>query len=234
MAPRLPLPEEAFDGLEIARHSLDQSIAHHLRELIVRGEIAPGKRLNLPELAIGFGVSTTPLREALKILAEEEIVEWSPGRGARVAPIRIDETEALFEVIASLEALAAEKAATRATTSELAELETLHARMRGHFEAGERSPYFELNTRIHERVLALADNAVLRAEHARLQVRARRGRYLAIADAARWREAMREHEELMQAIKGRDGARAHEVWRLHLVHTGAAVRRLQCEEKTGI
>jgi DNA-binding GntR family transcriptional regulator len=230
MTPRSLLAKRAADSLEIARHSLDQSIAHHLRESIIRGEIAPGTRLNLPELAIGLGVSTTPLREALKILAEEQIVEWTPGRGARVAPIRIDETEALFEVIASLEALAAEKAATRATASEIAELETVHARMRGHFDAGERSLYFELNTQIHERVLALADNAVLCAAHARLQVRARRGRYLAIADAARWREAMGEHEELMQAMRGRDGARAHEVWRLHLVQTGAAVRRIQSGE----
>jgi DNA-binding GntR family transcriptional regulator len=224
MAPRPSLSEPSE---EIARRSLDQSIADHLRDLIVRGELAPGERLHLPDLAASLGVSTTPLREALKILAEEQIVEWLSGRGARVAPIRVDETEALFEVIASLEALAAERAAERAVASERAELEALHSRMRGHFEAGERGAYFELNSQIHDRILALAGNVVLSVAHARLQVRASRGRYLAIIDEARWRQAMQEHEELMEALRARDAARAHTVWRRHLIHTGAAVRRAQ-------
>ena len=223
MAPR------PSDELGIARHSLDRSIADHLREQIVKGELAPGARLNLPDLATALGVSTTPLREALKILAEEQIVEWPPGRGARVAPIRVDETQALFEVIASLEALAAERAAQRIAAPEQAELESLHARMRVHFEAGERGAYFELNSQIHDRILALAGNAVLREVHGRLQVRASRGRYLAIVDEARWGQAMQEHEELMIALRARNAARAHEIWRRHLIHTGAAVRRAQSQ-----
>ncbi len=195
--------------------------------------MAPGERLHLPDLAASLGVSTTPLREALKILAEEQIVEWLSGRGARVAPINLDETEALFEVIASLEALAAERAVVRAASSEREELEALHARMRGHFEAGERGPYFELNSQIHASILAFADNGVLSAAHARLQVRASRGRYLAIADGARWEQAMQEHEELMETLRARDARRAHEVWRRHLIHTGTAVRRAQEQGSPG-
>ena len=77
-------------NLEITRQPLDESIADHLRGMIVRGEIAPGERLRLTDLARELEVSTTPLREALKILAEEQTsVEWLPGRGPRVAPIRI-------------------------------------------------------------------------------------------------------------------------------------------------
>lgn len=213
--------------LEIARQSLDETIADHLRGRIVRGEIAPGERLHLTELARGLGVSTTPLREALKILAEEQFVEWLPGRGARVAPIRIEETVQLFEVIAALEGLAAERAAEQLRAAELAELESLHSRMRGHFERAERAPYFEINSLIHERFLALAANPVLLETHARLNARASRGRYIAIVDDARWRQAMQEHEDLMQALRDRVPDRAREIWRLHLTNTGAAVRRAQ-------
>jgi DNA-binding GntR family transcriptional regulator len=213
--------------LEIARQSLDETVADHLRGMIVRGEIAPGERLQMNEIARNLGVSTTPLREALKILAEEQIVEWLPGRGARVAPIRVEETFALFEVIASLEGLAAERAAQNIEARELVELEGLHQRMRGHFERAERAPYFELNSQIHERVLALASNLVLRETHARLNTRASRGRYIAIIDDSRWREAMQEHEDLMQALRDRAPDRAREIWSLHLTNTGAAVRRAQ-------
>src|SRR5579863_7212582 len=102
---------EAQD-LEISRQSLDETIVSHLRDLIIRVEMAPGAKIHLPMLAAALGVSTTPLREALKILADEDIIEWLPGRGVRVAPIRAEDTTALFEVIAMLEALAAELATT--------------------------------------------------------------------------------------------------------------------------
>ncbi len=229
MAPRMEFAggSSTESELGITRVLLDRTIADHLRGMIIRGELAPGERLALAELAATFGVSTTPLREALKSLAEEEIVEWSPGRGARVAPIRAGETLALFDVVASLEALAAERAALRATHSELAELGALHARMLRHFEAGERDPYFDLNSEIHARVLALSGNEALWNAHARLQARASRGRYFAIIDDARWRQAMQEHTDLIAALNAREAERAHAVWRRHLLNTGAAVSRAQ-------
>jgi len=219
-----------YGALEIAREPLGETISNHLRERIVRGELKPGAKLHLPDLAVTLGVSTTPLREALKILAEEQIVEWLPGRGVRVAPIRIEETHALFEVIAMLEGLAAERAATRLGASDLAELEGLHSQMRDHFERGERDPYFELNSRIHAEILKASGNEILCSTHGRLHGRASRGRYMAIVDAARWREAMQEHDELMQALRSHDADSAREIWRRHLTHTGAAVIRAQLAE----
>ena len=213
--------------LEIARQPLDETIANHLRDLIIRGEMAPGAKIHLPELAVALGVSTTPLREALKILAEEEIVEWLPGRGVRVAPIRTEETGPLFEVIAGLEALAAELAAERMSVSDLTDLEALHVRMRGHFERGERDPYFDINSRIHDLILTFSANEILRATHARLHGRASRGRYIAIVGNARWRQAMQEHEDLMEAFQDRNPVQAHEIWRRHLLNTGVAIRRAQ-------
>ena len=99
--------------------------------------------------------------------------------------------------------------------------------MREHFEHAERAPYFELNSMIHERVLAIANNPVLQETHARLNARASRGRFIAIVDDLRWREAMQEHEGLMQALRDRAPDTALEIWRAHLMNTGAAVRRAQ-------
>jgi DNA-binding GntR family transcriptional regulator len=226
-----PAPSEFTErdarDFEVQRQSLDEPIAAHLRDLIIRGEMAPGDKIHMPTLATALGVSTTPLREALKILADEDFVEWLPGRGVRVAPIRAEETGALFEVIAALEALAAELTASRISLAELAELEELHARMRVHFEQGERDPYFRLNSSTHQWILALSANPTLQSTHARLQGRASRGRYMAIVDDLRWLEAMQEHEALMAALRRRDPAVASETWRRHLKNTGIAVRKAQ-------
>ena len=218
------------EALEIPRRSLDETIAAHLRDLIVRGELAPGARIRLTDLAVSLDVSTTPLREALKLLADEGLVEWLAGRGVRVAPIRAEETAALFDVLAALEALAAERAAAKLAPAALAALEALHERMREHFQRGERDPYFELNSRIHQQILTLSGNPALLAAHGRLQSRAIRGRFIAIVDDGRWREAMQEHEDLMQAFRRRDSEAAGRIWRLHLIHTGLAVARAQSAE----
>ena len=126
-------------------------------------------------------------------------------------------------MIASLEALAAERAASLMTASEMAELEPHHGRMRGFFEIGERDAYFALNSQIHDCILTFARNKALIVAHGRLQGRAARARYFAIVDPARWRQAMQEHEDLMQAMRARDAPAAHVLWRRHLIHTGAAI-----------
>ena len=98
--------------------------------------------------------------------------------------------------------------------------------MRNHYDRQERTAYFDLNSLIHQRVVKLAGNEVLSATHAKLSVRANRGRFLAIADPARWAEAMDEHEQLMAAFRRRDAAHAMSVWRVHLRHTGEATCEL--------
>jgi DNA-binding GntR family transcriptional regulator len=214
-------------GLAIPRRSLHGSVADHLRAMIIQGDLVAGEKVPAQALAQSLGVSITPLREALKVLAEEQLVELLPNRGARVLPFTADEAILLFEVIASLESLAAELAAARITNEHFGALEAMHAQMRIHFEARDKPPYFALNSRIHDEVLKAADNPVLVSAHAKLHVGATRGRYIAIIDQSRWDEAMSEHEDLMIALRERDGARAGKIWRRHLLRTGAAVRRAQ-------
>lgn len=210
----------------LTRQSLHHQVADELREMIVHGELVEGAKVPVADLAASLGVSLTPLREALKVLAEENLVELLPNRGARVKVHTVEDARQLFEVIAELEALAAELATLKMTERQLAQLEELHARMRGHYDRHERAEYFDLNSRIHRTIIELAGNEVLSATHAKLSVRANRGRFLAIADPVRWAEAMDEHERLMAAFRRRDSAEAMAVWRVHLRHTGRATCEL--------
>ncbi|HSF93960.1 MAG TPA: GntR family transcriptional regulator [Thermohalobaculum sp.] len=206
----------------LSRQSLHHLVADQLRDMIIHDELAEGQKVPVSELAEDLGVSLTPMREALKVLAEENLVEILPNRGARVKVHTVNDARQLFEVIAGLEALAAELAANRMTEAQMAELEKLHAEMRGFYESRQRTEYFDLNSRIHQAVIDFAGNDVLSATHTKLSVRANRGRYIAIADPDRWRQAMDEHEALMQAFRDGDADTARRVWRAHLQHTGEA------------
>ncbi|WP_238120967.1 MULTISPECIES: GntR family transcriptional regulator [unclassified Xanthobacter] len=198
-------------------------VANTLRDRIIRGDLAPGSRIVERSLCEMLEVSRTPLREALKLLEVEGLVELSQNRGARIMSFTPEEASNLFEVIAGLESLAAEIAATRMDADALAQLDQMHARMLEHYRQQEKDPYFELNSAIHDTVVRLSDNPILIATHANLMLRARRGRYMAIIDPLRWEESVNEHEALMRALHARDADAARRVWKRHLLRTGETV-----------
>lgn len=200
-----------------------RQIADRLRDMIIRGALPPGGRIVERTLCVELEVSRTPLREALKLLEAEGLVEISQNRGARIMSFTPQEAASLFEVIAGLESLAAELAASRMAPAGLAALDEMHARMRAHYERREKDPYFELNSAIHEVIVRASANPVLIATHAGLMLRARRGRYMAILDPARWEESVAEHDMLMEALHRHDAEAARKVWRRHLIRTGETV-----------
>jgi DNA-binding GntR family transcriptional regulator len=200
-----------------------QQVAETLRDMIIRGDLAPGSRIIERALCADINVSRTPLREALKLLESDGLVEIAQNRGARIMSFTRGEARDLFEVIAGIESYAAELAVMRITAPELAEIEDLHARMLDLYENRDREPYFAVNSDIHDRIVGACGNRVLIAAHEKLTLRARRGRYMAIVDPARWAQSVAEHEEIMVAFRTRDPDRARAVWRAHLGHTGDAI-----------
>jgi DNA-binding GntR family transcriptional regulator len=210
---------------------LHVEVVARLRDMIVEGEIKSGERLHEIDLAALLNVSRTPLREALKLLANEGLVDLLPGRGARVSALSPESVEELFEVVSGLERLAAELAAMRMTARDLERLQRMHDRMAAHFAAGERHEYFALNHEIHVAVVAGSKNQTLVATHGALMVKARRGRYTALASEERWKEAMGEHEALMQALRTRDGERAGEILFRHDRRTGETTREMLKAER---
>src|ERR1700676_3827541 len=113
----------------IPRLSLHDEAGNRLRELIIRGELRPNEHLGERELCERFGISRTPLREALKVLAVEGLVELLSHRGARVACLTHADVQNMFEVMASLEALSGELAAARITEQQVVEIDAIHATM---------------------------------------------------------------------------------------------------------
>lgn len=204
------------------RHGVHADVCGHIRDLIVHGELASGERINEVGLSEALGVSRTPIREALKVLAAEGLVELLPNRGSRVTTPSTDEIVNLFAVIAALERLAVETVTLQASTPALARLRALHDEMLRHYAEGDRDRYFELNHRIHETIISMADNPQLSRTHADLMTRARRPRFVAITTDGRWDESVKEHELVMSAMELRDARFAGEILFRHVLKTGTA------------
>ncbi len=208
----------------IERRSLHGVLVGRLRDLINEGDLPPGLRLTEKDLCARFGVSRTPLREALKVLAGEGLVELLPNRGARVAKLTPDDVEEIFPVMAQLEALAGELACRHASEEELAEIRALHYQMVLHHQRRELQPYFALNQQIHEKILEAARNATLAGMSRSLSGRVRRARYIADMSEAAWAEAVAQHEAMLEALLARDAARLAEVSRHHVLAKAETVR----------
>lgn len=196
-----------------------------LREMIVSGELAPGARLKEIELGGVLGMSRTPLREALKVLAAENLVVLLPNRSAVVSEIDLGACEALYDVVAALEELAGRLACERITDPEIATISHLHRRMVRHHARGEIAPYFELNQEIHLGIVRGSRNPVLLETWERLRLRVRRARFQSnLVQGERWAEAVREHEDLLTALTSRDGARLAALIRAHIMNGLATIK----------
>jgi DNA-binding GntR family transcriptional regulator len=203
---------------------LHNEVADRLRELITRGELAPGQRLNERLLTERFGISRTPLREAVKILSSEGLVKLLPNRGAVVTTITRADAEDMFQVMAVLEALGGELACLRASDEDIAEIVELHKQMRAYHADGDLANYFEFNQRIHERIIDCARNRELADAYRRISVRIRRARYMANFSTPRWNEAMDEHEQMLDALIQRDSERLKAILAMHLVNKSKVVQ----------
>jgi DNA-binding GntR family transcriptional regulator len=209
----------------LARPSLHDELVTRLRQAVVEGVLEPGAKIPERELCESLGVSRTPLREALKVLASEGLVVLEPNRGARISPITMEELEAAFPVIAVLEGLAGELACARATDAEIAAIVARHDDMFRAFDAGDRQSYFKANRDIHGALFAAARNPVLEHHYAMLSARVDRARLLANVSDTRWADAVAEHRIIVEAVAQRDGARLRELLEMHLNNKLASLKK---------
>jgi DNA-binding GntR family transcriptional regulator len=217
----------------IARRSLHHEVAGLVRDMIIAGDLAAGEKIPEAALCARFGVSRTPLREALKVLAAEGLIALTPNRGAAVAKITPEEIEELFPVMGALEALAGEMACARLAPSDLARVERLHDTMAARYRRGDWTAYSKANRAIHEALFEIAGNATLSALYQQLMIRIHAVRFVARKSAARWREAVDDHERMMEALRRRDGAALAAVLREHLRHKADAMYEALAEPSPG-
>lgn len=203
--------------------SLHQEIVEQLRDRIVRGDLAPGAKLNERVLCADLGISRTPLREALKYLASEGLVELLPNRGAVVAPLDPRRIREILVLMGALEALAGELACRNASDADIAEIRALHYQMVAHYNRGQLAEYFRYNQQIHIKIAEIGGNVVLAQTYRQLNAQVRRARYFANLSKERWSEAVEEHEAILDALVRRDAPALTSLLRDHLSNKMAAL-----------
>ncbi len=202
--------------IPIPRANLHEQAANRLRQMLVEGRIPPGAKLNERELSEVLDVSRTPLREAIKMLAAEGLVELLPNRGAIAVELTEEDVRNTFEVMAGLEAQSGELAAQRITDSEVAEIRAMHFEMMAAYTRRDLSNYYRLNAAIHRAINAAAKNPVLSDTYDRVNARLQALRFRSNQDEHKWEAAVQEHEQMVQALAARDPAAMRAVLASHL------------------
>ena len=226
----LPVPAPVFstaaEVVPIRRASLHDEVVGRVRDMIVEGQLQAGARVHEGRLCEQLGISRTPLREALKVLAGEGLVDLSPNRGAIVREVTPKDMRDMLRVLGQLEALAGELACANASDADVAAIHDMHTRMMEHYAARNRMEYFKLNQAIHSAFVRLADNPPLQAMHETLQARIKRVRYLGNDRDTQWHDAVDDHQKMIEALLRRDGPALGQVLRFHLERTWERVRNV--------
>jgi DNA-binding GntR family transcriptional regulator len=204
---------------------LSDAIFRHIGRAIVEGKLQPQERLVEMKLCAEFGCSRSPLREALRMLAAEGLVNFTPRRGARVAELTPKTLRDVFEVRVLLEGLAARLAAEHRSNRELEQLRALSARMREVIEAGRSAEFFSLNTSFHELVAQIGGNDYLASLQQTAANRTFLPLFLFLSDEPHLQAAVASHEEIVEAIARGDSVDAEQcMWR--------HIRQIQREAET--
>lgn len=207
------------------RPPLHELVRGRLRDLIVRGNLPPGSNIAEVDLSERLGTSRTPLREALKLLQAEGLIELRSNRGAYVVPIDPVGIAEAFEIAAMLEQLGAAGAARRATKEQVGALATLQDVLEAEHAAGALEPYFAANQAIHRLIVAMSRNETLRMTHEMLFGRVERLRFAALRHQPRWDQSIDEHRAILRAIERRDARGAGAAMGRHVRRTGIAAHR---------
>jgi DNA-binding GntR family transcriptional regulator len=218
------MSKESDRPFAIVRESLHEVAARRIREMIVKGDLGPGAKLQERELSELLGISRTPLREALRALAAEGLIRVLPNKGAVVQNLSVDEVLDSFCVIGALDSLVGELVVERMEPQDLIELEELHERMQARFRARDLLGYFKVNQDIHRRLGELAGNRTLERQLRWLNALVQPFRYSVNIEVESWERSMRDHDKIMTALRERNGPVLAAVLRQHLPNKADIVR----------
>jgi len=202
------------------------TILDDLEQMIVTGAVADGERLDENRLADRFGVSRTPVREALQKLAASGLVEQIPRRGVFVREPGLAELVEMFEAMAELEAACARLAALRITEPTLDLLRAANDLCQEAVETGAADHYYHQNERFHQLIYAAAENRYLEEQTLRLQKRLKPFRRMQLQLRGRLAQSMAEHVAVVEALSSGDGEAAARTLRAHVVVQGEKFHHL--------
>ncbi|APB98516.1 GntR family transcriptional regulator [Polynucleobacter asymbioticus] len=210
--------------------NLPEAIFQKLRSLLVEGKIAPGSKLNERELAESLHVSRTPIREAIRRLAAEGLVELITNRGAIALQLSLEDVVHTFDVIAQLEGFSGELAANNICDAALSELEALQYEMMASYARRDLSSYYKLNLRIHHLINQAANNPILSRLFSQVNARIEALRFRSNQDGVKWEKAVEEHQEMLDALKTHDSARMRKIMIQHVQNKRDVVVQLLTSE----
>ncbi len=211
-------------GNSLAPKALYVEVAELLRQRIFKRELEPGSWIDELRIAEEYGISRTPLREALKVLAAEGLVTMKVRRGAYVTEVSSSDLADVYHLLSLLESDAAGVVAARATDAELAELKALHAELEAAALPGTANTdaFFAVNERFHMRLLEIANNRWRDQMVADLRKVMKLNRHNSLLKTGRIEESLAEHRAIMAALLARDGQRTQQRMREHFANGLAA------------
>ncbi len=193
-----------MSALSLAPRALYEEVAELLRQRIFRRELEPGSWIDELKLAEEYGISRTPLREALKVLAAEGLVTMKVRRGAYVTEVSEKDLADVYHLLSLLESDAAGVVAERASDAQRTELQALHADLEA--AIGDRERFFAINERFHLRLLEMADNRWRLQMVADLRKVMKLNRHSSLFKTGRIDESLAEHRAIMAPLLARDAA----------------------------
>lgn len=213
-------------SLGIAPVALYEQVAERLRTRIFAHELAPGAWIDEQALAQEYGISRTPLREALKVLASEGLVTLKPRRGCYVTELSEQDLDDMFPVMALLEGRCALEAAAKADDRDIARLEALHEQLEQHARSGDTDRFFEANQNFHTALHQLAGNRWLSQIITDTRKMLKLTRRDSLRLEGRLKQSLAEHRAILKALREHDGESAARLMHDHLLSGRAAVAKL--------
>ncbi|QWE27574.1 GntR family transcriptional regulator [Polynucleobacter sp. AP-Ainpum-60-G11] len=201
---------------KLINRPLYEDVAERLREQIFAHELAPGSWLDEQSLAIAFGISRTPMREAIKVLASEGLVTTKMNKGAYVTEVDRRDLEQIFTVLSLLEGQAAKETAIKASEAQLTQLDNLHHRLEKAAADRDTEQFFEINVKFHDLIQEIAGNKWMNGVIEDLRKVLKLQRRDSLSRNGRLLSSLVEHREILQAILKRDPLGAEMAMRKHL------------------
>jgi DNA-binding GntR family transcriptional regulator len=197
----------------LPERALYEQVAERLRRRILAHTLAPGSWIDEQALALEYGISRTPLREALKVLASEGLVTMKLRRGAYVTEVTPRDLDEVYHLLALLESDAARVVAARAPPAQIAELVALHEALEA--SVHDRDRFFAANERFHMRLLEIADSRWRNQLVADLRKVMKLNRHHSLSRQGRIEASLKEHRQIVAALKARNADRAYALMQQH-------------------
>ncbi len=209
-----------MSAVTLTPRALYEEVAEQMRQRIFRRELEPGSWIDELKIAEEFGISRTPLREALKVLATEGLVTMKVRRGAYVTEVSQQDLADVYHLLSLLESDAAAVVATQATDAELKELQALHKALEAAAKPGKANTeqFFAVNERFHMRLLEIANNRWRDQMVADLRKVMKLNRHNSLLKTGRMEESLAEHQAIMAALLARDAARTQQCMKAHFAN----------------